>query len=87
MVIASVRLIHVVQGTALGFDPVWSGIIIVFVIEISLITLPVGMTLLVLSSTLPGIPTSTIWRGVLPLAGWGPERRIFRTRADKLPLG
>ncbi len=52
--------------TALGFDPVWFGIIVVCVIEISLITPPVGMNIFVLSSVLPDVPTSTIWRGVLP---------------------
>lgn len=52
--------------TALGFDPVWFGIIIVCVIEISLITPPVGMNIFVLSSVLPDVKTTTIWRGVLP---------------------
>ena len=51
---------------ALGFDPVWFGIIIVCVIEISLITPPVGMNIFVLSSVVPGIPTAAIWRGVMP---------------------
>jgi len=50
----------------LGFDPVWFGIIVVCVIEISLITPPVGMNIFVLSSVLPDVKTSTIWRGVLP---------------------
>ncbi|MBK9360211.1 MAG: TRAP transporter large permease [Rubrivivax sp.] len=52
--------------TALGFDPVWFGIIVVCVIEISLITPPVGMNIFVLSSMMPSLPTSTIWRGVTP---------------------
>ena len=52
--------------TALGFDPVWFGIIVVCVIEISLITPPVGMNIFVLSSMMPSLPTSTIWRGVMP---------------------
>lgn len=52
--------------TALGFDPVWFGIIIVCVIEISLITPPVGMNIFVLSSVLPDVKTTDIWRGVLP---------------------
>jgi C4-dicarboxylate transporter, DctM subunit len=55
--------------TALGFDPVWFGIIVVCVIEISLITPPVGMNIFVLSSVVPGIATSTIWRGVMPFVG------------------
>ena len=52
--------------TALGFDPVWFGIIVVCVIEISLITPPVGMNIFVLSSMMPSLPTSTVWRGVTP---------------------
>ncbi len=51
---------------ALGFDPVWFGILIVCVIEISLITPPVGMNVFVLSSVLPDVPTGQIWRGVTP---------------------
>jgi C4-dicarboxylate transporter DctM subunit len=48
---------------------VWFGIIVVCVIEISLITPPVGMNIFVLSSVVPGIPTATIWRGVMPFVG------------------
>jgi C4-dicarboxylate transporter DctM subunit len=51
---------------ALGFDPVWFGILIVCVIEISLITPPVGMNVFVLSSVLPDVPTGQIWKGVTP---------------------
>ena len=52
--------------TSLGFDPVWFGIIVVCVIEISLITPPVGMNIFVLSSMMPELPTHAIWRGVTP---------------------
>lgn len=52
--------------TSLGFDPVWFGIIVVCVIEISLITPPVGMNIFVLSSMMPGLRTREIWRGVTP---------------------
>ena len=52
--------------TSLGFDPVWFGILVVCVIEISLITPPVGMNIFVLSSVMPHVPTTTIWRGVVP---------------------
>ena len=52
--------------TALGFDPIWFGILIVVVVEIGLISPPVGMNLFVLNSLLPQVPTQTIFRGVLP---------------------
>jgi TRAP-type C4-dicarboxylate transport system permease large subunit len=51
---------------SLGFDPVWFGILIVCVIEISLITPPVGMNVFVLSSVLPDVPAGQIWKGVTP---------------------
>ena len=52
--------------TALGYDPVWFGIIAVVVTEISLITPPVGLNVFVLASTLGDTPTTTIFRGVTP---------------------
>ena len=50
----------------LGFDPVWFGIIIVVVMQIGLISPPVGMNMFVVKSMLPRIPTKTIFRGVSP---------------------
>ena len=52
--------------TALGFDPVWFGILIVVVVEIGLISPPVGMNLFVLNSLLPEVPTQKIFQGVMP---------------------
>src|SRR5438477_337554 len=50
----------------LGLDPVWFGVLIVVVVEIGLISPPVGMNLFVLNTLLPQVPTRTIFRGVLP---------------------
>jgi C4-dicarboxylate transporter, DctM subunit len=52
--------------THLGFDPIWFGILIVCVVEIGMISPPVGMNVFVLRSVLPDVPTSAIWRGVMP---------------------
>jgi C4-dicarboxylate transporter DctM subunit len=50
----------------LGLDPVWFGVLIVVVVEIGLISPPVGMNLFVLSTLLPQVPTRTVFRGVMP---------------------
>jgi tripartite ATP-independent transporter DctM subunit len=50
----------------LGVDPIWFGVLIVVVVEIGLISPPVGMNLFVLNTLLPQVPTRTIFRGVLP---------------------
>jgi tripartite ATP-independent transporter DctM subunit len=52
--------------THLGFDPVWFGILIVCVVEIGMISPPVGMNVFVLRSVLPDVPTGQIWKGVMP---------------------
>jgi C4-dicarboxylate transporter, DctM subunit len=50
----------------LGFDPVWFGILIVTIVEIGMISPPVGLNLFVLSSLLPNVKLTTIYRGVWP---------------------
>ncbi len=50
----------------LGFDPIWFGVLIVVVVEIGLISPPVGMNLFVLSTLIPEVQTRTVFRGVIP---------------------
>ena len=52
--------------TALGFDPVWFGVLIVMIVQIGLISPPVGMNLFVLNSLLPRVGLSNIFRGCWP---------------------
>ncbi|UWQ92373.1 TRAP transporter large permease [Rhodobacteraceae bacterium M382] len=52
--------------TGLGFDPVWFGIIVVVVTEISLITPPVGLNVFILKGVVGDVSTGTIFRGVTP---------------------
>ncbi len=51
---------------SLGFDPVWFGIVVVVVTEISLITPPVGLNVFVLRGVIEDVSTATIFRGVTP---------------------
>lgn len=50
----------------LGFDPVWFGVVVVVVTEISLITPPVGMNVFVLRGVVGDVSTGTIFKGVTP---------------------
>ena len=50
--------------TQLGFDPVWFGVLIVLVVQIGLISPPVGMNLFVLNALLDGVSLGQIFRGV-----------------------
>ncbi|MEI6302301.1 MAG: TRAP transporter large permease [Betaproteobacteria bacterium] len=51
--------------TALDFDPIWFGVMLVTVCEIGLIVPPVGMNLFVIQGV-AGIPLSTVVRGIVP---------------------
>jgi tripartite ATP-independent transporter DctM subunit len=51
---------------ALGFDPIWFGIIIVMTVELGLIHPPVGMNVFVIKSVIKDVSMSTIFLGVLP---------------------
>jgi C4-dicarboxylate transporter DctM subunit len=53
-------------AVALGYDPIWFGIIVVVAIEISLITPPIGLNLFVLRTVFPELPLATLYRGVWP---------------------
>jgi C4-dicarboxylate transporter DctM subunit len=51
---------------SLGFDPVWFGVLIVMIVQIGLISPPVGMNLFVLNSLLPDVGLGQIFRGCWP---------------------
>jgi C4-dicarboxylate transporter DctM subunit len=50
--------------TAAGFDPIWFGIVMITLIEVALITPPVGMNVYMMHTLLPHIPMKTIFAGV-----------------------
>lgn len=51
---------------ALRFDPIWFGVLMVIVLEVGLITPPVGLNVFVLKSAAPDVPMTTIFRGIWP---------------------
>lgn len=52
--------------TALGFNSIWFGILIVQNCEIGMITPPFGLTLFATKSVIPGMSTTDIIRGAMP---------------------
>lgn len=50
----------------LGFDPIWFGIVLVVVVELGIITPPIGINLFVIKSVLPDVSLGEIYRGVIP---------------------
>ncbi len=65
MIILTIPIIFPVI-IALGFDPIWFGVIIVMTVELGLIHPPVGMIVFVIKSVVQEVDFSTIFKGVLP---------------------
>jgi tripartite ATP-independent transporter DctM subunit len=53
--------------TAMGFDPVWFGVVIVLVTQMGVITPPVGLNVYVVQSVATDVPLETIFKGAMPL--------------------
>jgi tripartite ATP-independent transporter DctM subunit len=51
---------------ALGFDGIWFGVLIVIVMEMGVITPPIGINVFALSAAVPDIEMITIFKGVWP---------------------
>jgi tripartite ATP-independent transporter DctM subunit len=49
-----------------GYDPVWFGVVLVSVVEIGLITPPIGMNLFIIQGVAPDMNITTLSRGILP---------------------
>jgi tripartite ATP-independent transporter DctM subunit len=50
----------------MGFDLIWFGIVVVVVLEIGLLTPPIGLNVFVLRSILPEVSTATMFKGIVP---------------------
>ncbi|MDI2099471.1 TRAP transporter large permease [Ruicaihuangia caeni] len=65
ILVICVPLMHPIV-TGLGFDGVWFAILVVKLIEVGLVTPPVGVSCFVVAGT-TGVPVQTVFRGILPL--------------------
>lgn len=54
----------VIQG--LGIDPIWFGIVTVIMVELGLITPPVGLNIFIMSGMVRDVPMTEIYSGVTP---------------------
>lgn len=51
---------------ALEFNPIWFGVVMVIVLELGLITPPVGLNVFVIKGAAPEVPLTTIFKGIWP---------------------
>ncbi|POF27895.1 TRAP transporter large permease [Roseibium marinum] len=52
--------------TGFGFDPIWFGVLVALLVELGLITPPVGMNLFIIRAQLPNVSMQELYRAILP---------------------
>ena len=65
IMVLTIPIIHPLM-VKLGFDPIWFGVMIVIMMEMALITPPVGVNVFVIKGVAKEVPMYTIFRGIWP---------------------
>ena len=65
MLVLTLPIVHPLI-LALGYDPIWFGIIVVKMCEVCLITPPVGLNCYVVAAVRRDIPLGDVFRGITP---------------------
>jgi tripartite ATP-independent transporter DctM subunit len=66
MILLTIPIFYPLAVDKLGYDPIWFGVIIVFVAAMGVITPPVGINVYVVEGVANGVRTPTIFKGVWP---------------------
>ena len=65
MLVLTLPIVHPIILT-LGYDPIWFGVVMVIVLEMGLISPPVGVNVFVVKGIAEDVPMSKIFAGILP---------------------
>ena len=68
MIILTVPIVYPLV-TQIGFDPIWFGVIIVMIMELGLITPPIGLNVFVIKGVVRDVSMTEIYKGVAPFIG------------------
>jgi len=55
--------------TAMGYDPIWFGVIMVLMFEMAVITPPMGINVLALQAVTDDVNVGVMFRGIFPFLG------------------
>ena len=66
LVLLTIPIFFPVVVSTLGYDPVWFGVIMVLVVEMGIITPPVGVNVYVIQGIAKDVPLETIFSGIWP---------------------
>ncbi len=65
---------------ALGVDMIWFGVVAVLIIQMGILSPPVGLNVFIVKGIVPDVPMYTIFRGIWPF--WYAMGLLDRAAAD-----
>ena len=65
IMVLTIPIIHPMMVN-LGFDPIWFGVMVVIMLEMALITPPVGVNVFIIKGVAQDVPMYTIFKGIWP---------------------
>ena len=65
MLVLTLPIVHPIILT-LGYDPIWFGVVMIIVLEMGLISPPVGVNVFVVKGIAEDVPMAKIFAGILP---------------------
>lgn len=66
LILLTIPIFYPIAVGALGYDPIWFGVIIVLVVAMGVITPPVGMNVYIIKGIVPDVPLEVIFKGIWP---------------------
>lgn len=66
LMLLTIPIFYPLIVTTLGYDPIWFGVIMLLIINMGVITPPVGLNVYVIKGVAPDVPLETIFKGVWP---------------------
>lgn len=67
MVMLTVPIFLPIMTQSLGFESIWYGVLMIMVMEMGLITPPVGMNVYIVAGVAKDVPLQKIFKGVAPM--------------------
>jgi tripartite ATP-independent transporter DctM subunit len=66
LMLLTIPIFYPLVVTTLGYDPIWFGVIMLLVVNMGVITPPIGLNVFVVKGVAPDVPLETIFRGIWP---------------------
>ena len=66
LMLLTIPIFYPLVVTTMGYDPIWFGVVMLLVVNMGVITPPIGLNVFVVKGVAPDVPLETIFKGIWP---------------------